>query len=287
MALARTAGSFRGGMTAYRRFLAGLAQRLGAQIPAGMECRRVFVEDGKLMGIQLADKGKMIGVKAGVVGCGLSQLNEFLSFSGSNTKGGLRTGPKPLGWRFTVALSVHAEAIPEGMASRAVWKESGAPLLEIEIADPQDYDLGPPDSRLIFLRTWMPFTAESLEVAFQRLVAARMFRQLTEIFPFLEFHVTRVFPDFRSAESSSKDEFSEIYGFVSPEFIPDNLRIYGAEGIGFSTGVSGLYAANGESYPTMGFFGSSVAAIQAIFSHVGQGGGASTDKLRDYWSFLE
>ena len=50
-------------------------------------------------------------------------------------------------------------------------------VLEIEVADPSDYGYSQPGHRLLFARTVMPFTRESLVVKRQRLIAARMLRQ--------------------------------------------------------------------------------------------------------------
>lgn len=287
VALGRTAGSFRGGMSAFRRFLLGLAQRLGAQVPTGLECRRIFIEDGKLRGIQLNDRGKMLITRAGVLGCSLSQAKESMSFTGRAGSSVLKAGAKTIGWRFTLALSVDREAVPEGMSERAIWNQPDAPPLEIEVADPTVYEQGGGDIKYIFLRTWLPFEQKSLDVSYQRLIAARMFRQLIELFPFLEFHVRRVYPDFRVSESTlGRDEFSEVYGFVSTDFIPDNLRLYREQSTGSVSGIKGLYVANGESFPTMGSFGPTVAAIEAMTHFTSSLGPSTVEKLRGFWSFL-
>jgi hypothetical protein len=125
----------------------------------------------------------------------------------------------------------------------------------------------------------MPFTQESLSADYQRLVAARMLRQANELLPFLEFHVTRIYPDFRMATESKnplgvapgkdkdqdqESELKEVYGFKSLEEIPDNLIVSSGKGLGSNSGIDGLFVASEESYPDLGSFGPTVAALEGV-----------------------
>lgn len=258
--VAATGAAFQGGASAYREFLLRLTRRLGAQIPEGVECRRVFVEDGKFQGVQVSTVGTMISAGGGVLGCSLAHVPEHVSVSGRHWMKQLKPAPKPVAWRFTLALTVHAEAIPSGMLPRVVWREAGAPAIEIEIVKPEDYGVtSEPGNRLVFLRTLLPFTQESLAAEYQRMTAARMLRQLTELMPFLEYHVVRVYPDFRAENS----EISEAFGFASPDMIPENLRVIVGKGVGSRSGIEGLFVASGESFPGLGGLGGTVAAFEA------------------------
>jgi hypothetical protein len=287
LALARTGASFRGGLTAYREFLLNLARRLGAFVVEDAACHRIFVENERLMGVQMTHRGKMIGVGGAVLGTALAHAKEFVSFSGKNRDDLLKESPLPSGWRFTLALTVHEEAIPPGMGTRVIWKEPGAPSLEIEVAEPSDYELGRSREKFIFLRTWLPFSPETLEPSYQKLVASRMFRQLTEIFPFLEYHVVNVFPDFRKGGQESEEEFREAYGFTATHRIPENLRCLSGTGIGCQSGITGLFVGNGESFPMLGSFGGTVAAFEAIsrFARAQQQPGER--KFERLWDFLQ
>ncbi|MGK5088692.1 hypothetical protein WDW86_14130 [Bdellovibrionota bacterium FG-2] len=270
LALSKTGASFRGGMSAYRQFLLRLAQRLGAHVPDKAECGRVFVERGRLLGVQIAHRGNMITVGGGTLGCSLSEIRDRIVTDGENTPGKLRSSLSPQGWKFTLALTVRREGIPPGVTQRMVWSETGASCLEIEFADSADYGLRDDDHRVLYLRTRVPFSTESLGTSFQRMLAARMFRQATEILPFLEFHVTRVYPDFRSAlpqearNESNNDEFSAAFGFAMPELVPGSLRVYSGEGVGVNSGIEGLFVNSNESYPKLGSLGPSVAAVEAV-----------------------
>lgn len=258
-ALARTASGMEGGVTAFRELLLRMAERLGVHIPAKAECKRIFIEKGRFVGVQIANQGNVIGARGGVVGCALSHAKERMVISGRNWVHRLKASNRPDGWKFTLALTVHAEAIPPGLSRRTIWQEPGAPALEIEVADPSEYQVDEPESRILFMRTLLPFRQETLDVGYQRVVAARMMRQLTELIPFLEYHVARVYPDFRV----ENDQFDQAYGFASIDLIPDNLRVYSGTGLGSRSGIEGLFLANNEAFPWVGSLGPSVAAIEA------------------------
>jgi hypothetical protein len=280
LSLSRAGGGFKGGMTVYREFLVNLANRLGVHIPPKVECRRLFIDKGRFTGVQVTSRGNMISTGGGILGCSLEKAYSRASYTGRSW---FRRKKKPsaaIGWKFTLAFTVHKEAIPNGILSRLVWQEAGAPPLEIEIVAPADYNVDEPDHRIIYLRTLMPFTLESLKPEFQRLKAGRMMRQLMDILPFIEFHVTRIYPDFREGgveggpfgladnsgeadEDAPPNELTELYGFTTLEAIPDNLKMYDGKGVGSTTGIEGLFVASEESYPALGNLGPTVAALES------------------------
>lgn len=258
LSLAQTGGSYLGGLSAFREYLLTLARRLGAHAPEKEVCRRIFIEEGRFVGVQITHRGRVISAGGGVLGCSLTHAREKISASGKTWKRKFKDSPAADGWKFTLALTVHAEAIPPGMSSRVIWKEPGAPVLEVEIAHPEAYGMADSQHRLVFVRTLMPFTQESLDMGYQRMIAARMFKQLTEIMPFVEYHVTRIYPDFRNDSL----EMSEVFGFASPHLIPDNIRCINGQGVGSRSGIDGLFVASGESFPELGSLGAVVAALE-------------------------
>lgn len=291
--LSRVSGAFKGGMSAYREFLLNLAGRLGAHVPAKTECKRIFVEKGRFAGVQIANRGNMILTQGGVLGCPLSKAYESLIYTGRTWLHRKKKGPAPIGWKFTLAMTVHKEAIPVGMKNRLIWQEPNAPVFEVEMVDPEDYKVdyhvGGSDHRVLYLRTVMPFTLESLNADFQRLTAARMVRQAMEIMPFLEYHVTRLYPEFRvpsqqktlfhmpnQVEETSEEDLDnqsqlrELYNFTKLEEIPSNLFVYDPtqKGVGPHSGIDGLFVASEESYPALGGFGATVAAFESVASLV-------------------
>lgn len=296
MALSRTGGSVRGGITAYREFLIRQAKGNGAHFADQMECRRIFVEHGKFAGVQtgLAQKGsaqgssldagspstaaqgEMISAEAGVLGCSLETALSRLHLTGKSWAHQRRKPPQLTGWKFTVSLTVRREALPPGSSDRMLWQENGAPPLEIEVVHPADYLSGHPEARIVHLRTVLPIEEQTLDRSYQRMIAARMIRQGMGIFPFLDSHILRIHPEFRS-ESRYVPELKEAYPFQKLEAIPDHLRVYAPEsGLGPQSGITGLYAANDQSYPKLGSLGPVVAAVESVMDlYFGQSRGAS------------
>lgn len=291
--LSRTGASYRGGLSAFRQFLIKQARELGAHYPGDAECRRVFIEGNRFQGVQVSGASKMISGGAAVLGCSRSRVESELTRESKSWfipwKKAEASPSQPVGWKFTLALYVRAEAIPEKMQTRAFWKERDAPLLEIEVIDPADYQLPDSSRVVVFLRTLMPFEPKSLERDYQRRIAGRMVRQATELIPFLEYHVTELYPDFRSGTSqlqslvkskatqpttsqptSEEDELGRVYGFSSLQMIPDALLCYQGRGIGPLTGVDKLYSASSESYPFLGSLGGMVSGLQAISEVTGR-----------------
>ncbi len=290
--LSRTGAAFQGGLTAFRGFLIKRAIELGAHFNPESSCKRIFIENQHFKGVQMGGSGNMISGATGILGCPVSRVDPNLI---QNSKPWYYFGQKkrdnsanPSGWRFTLALGVHQEAIPEKLQNRAFWQEKGAPLLEIEVAEPNSHENAQPGERVIFLRTLLPYEVESLDPDYQRRIAGRMFRKATELMPFLEYHVTQIYPDFRASSPAVRallrtqaetgrtegrpdgDEITRVYGFSSLDEIPDPLLCYSGQGIGPTTGVEKLYAASHESYPFLGDLGGIVAALQALSEATGR-----------------
>lgn len=286
LALSGTGVSFRGGLTAYRKFLIQLAERLGAHL-LQEECRSIFVEEGKFRGIQVSSHGKLIVGKNAILGCGLDLFRDRLFQPSGPSKLPLVASPPVEGWLFTLAMTVNLEAIPPGLGSRTVWKELGAPAVEIEVVNPEDYQTGANDRKLIFVRTQLPYTQEALSVAYQKKIASRLFRLTKRLLPYLEYHVVKLYPDFRDEQREDTEDFSEKYGFVSPEMIPHHLRLYYGDGVGVNSGVNGLFLASQESYPRLGTLGPTVAAIESLAKGLLQRGGNEFSKFQELWRPLE
>jgi phytoene dehydrogenase-like protein len=258
--LSPVSAGFRGGLGQFREHLKNLAMQNGAHVPEGLRARRIFIEEGRLVGVQLQSRGSVIGAQGGVVGCALDQIQEQASVSGRSWLRRFREAPQATSWRFTLALTVEADAVPVGAATRMIWSEAGAPPLEIEVVDPLDRGISQSRHRIIFLRTLVPFSPESLAPAYQRRIAGRMFRQLTEVMPFLEFHVVRIYPDFRD---DSDDDFRGAHPFSTLVEVPVNLRAGLRSGLGTRTGIEGLFVVSPEAFPELGSLGTAFAALEA------------------------
>lgn len=261
MAVAQSGGWYRGGAQKLRQDLIQAAMSLGATYDAALPCRAIFIEEGRFLGVQVSNRGSMITGKALAVGCGIDQAREYISTGAKKSwRRRLKRAPEATSWCFTLSLSVREGGVPAGMGPHLVWQDPGAPPLLIENVDPADYGLEGKGRRLLFLRTYLPFEHETLGVEYQRKVAARMLRQFVEIAPFVEYHLLRVYPDFRGDGS----ELSEVYGFPSLSLVPESLRRYRGTGVGVDSGVQGIYMVNGEAFPELGTLGSTVAAVEAL-----------------------
>lgn len=260
--LSKLGVSFKGGLTAYREHLFGLARKSGANILQDVKLNRIFVEKNKFVGIQVTDKGNMITAHAGILGSAIHNLSSKMIHM---SRSGLPREKKNLlvtsqGWKFTLALTVRSCAIPERLKQRSVWQERDAPALEFEFFKPSDYFIQNSEFLILYIRSMMPFEKESLDKEYQRLISKRMFQQALELFPFLEEHVLNLYPDF------NQKDWPGLYQFVSLEAIPETLKIYRGKGIGNQTGVDQLFISTGESYPELGDMGASLAALQSIRS---------------------
>jgi hypothetical protein len=268
LALGQTGASVRGGMTAYRELLLQNARRLGSTILESAETKRIFVENGKFIGVQLNVSGNMVGGTGCVLGSSFDEFSERVSMNGRNWFSLKRQWPDPSGWKFTVAFSVRNEAIPPGASRRMVWKENEAPPVELEIATNSEYGGRDKDKQIVFLRTVLPYSSESLKPEYQRLISARMFRLASELIPYLEYHVLSIYPDFRA--DAQADDLSVVYPFHKLSEIPENLKCYGEkQGLGnifqgSGSGIEGLFITSNQSFPELGNFGPTVASIEAV-----------------------
>lgn len=264
LGIGRTGAGFRGGMTEFRVFLLEQSKKWGADVSRDMSVSSIIIKQGLFNGIRLAQPAncEVVFAKALVLGCGLDSLRNNLQ---DEKKGilhirGLKRSPMPCAWRFTVALSVPVSAIPPGATTRMIWQEEGAPPLEIELGMPKDYGIQDSETVYLFLRSFLPFSKKSLDRSYQRVSAARMVRQATQIVPFLEDQWLQICPDFRKVECNT----FEFYPFQTLQQIPENLRVYSSAGVGFQSGISGISVASGESYPELGTLGGTKAALEAV-----------------------
>ena len=258
LSLSKTGAQFRGGMKSYRELLLEIAKRNGVHIAQKLECKRIFIDRGKFSGVQVIGRGNVVSGSFGVLGCSLERALQKVTYTGASWLVRPKKSKPPTGWKFTLSLDVSQEAIPKEMKSRSVWQEHGAPPMEIEVVDSITYGLNDPGMKILYLRCLMPFSSESLKPDFQRRVAGRMIRLAIDLMPFLENHVRRVFPDVRFKDSPD----SQIYGFPSLEEVPDNLKVYSGKGLGFLSGLQGLFLTSDESYPELGSLGSTTAALE-------------------------
>jgi hypothetical protein len=219
-------------------------------------------------GVQLAQQGNVVNAQGVITGCSLERVAEIM---GPGAKSGwrrLKIPSRPRYWRYTLAFNVRPEGLTPGATPWMIWKEEGAPEFEIEVLEPSDYGVRQSGFKTVQARTLMPFSKESLDSGYQRMISARILRQLAEIFPFFEDHLISAYPEFRDKSASLE---RSPYSFGTLEEIPENLRCTSAgggekegRGVGARSGIEGLFVASGESFPELGSLGPTVAALEGV-----------------------
>jgi hypothetical protein len=262
-ALSRTGGLWSGGagegIADLRAQLRTRAKELGVQFPSQVECQRVFIEGGRITGVQVSEQGPVIAVAGACVGTPLKHVAAITQVGGAQIFARMKTPPVPTGWRYTLAVSVPRALLKTADAAGPwlLYKEQGAPAIECELRST-------PEGASLNLRTVLPFEAATLEAEYQRLLAARMFRQVSEFIPGLLDLMDPALspgpvlvPDFRRPAAPTP------YGFASLAEIPDGLLVYDGAGTGSRSGVEGLFCVSSEAYPELGSLGGVVAAVEA------------------------
>jgi len=264
--LSRTGRSVVGGIAGYREFLIQKAKEVGIHIPfltpIHPDKMQIFIEEGQFVGLHLSTAGHVIRSPLGIVGCSLRGFKDLMTETGRSWFRRKTSALVPVGWKFTISLKVKKDVIPEKLSSRVVWQEKDAPPLEIEIAPSlhhRDATKGS-ENNVIYLRTCLPYHMDTLRSDYQQLAAKRMLRQAEEVLPFLSDHVVEMLPGMINGLQSSDG----LFQFKSLDLIPENLFIYQGQGVGIFSGIQGLYIASRESYPDLGSFGPTVAAVQVL-----------------------
>jgi hypothetical protein len=115
------------------------------------------------------------------------------------------THPESFWW--TVALTLNREALPPGATRVLQWTEEGAPPLVIEWVESENRELEESGFWVVFLRTLVPVSVlkEKDRTSILFTWSERMVRKLHSLFPFSEFHLSRMAPDIRDQEKFEKD----------------------------------------------------------------------------------
>jgi|GEM_PF-2344937 len=261
LAVARTSAAFQGGRTALKRLLTRVALRLGAHLPQGRHCKRIFADRGRLTGVQLSQSGNVIGVTGLGLGISLDEASTLLSEE-DRVRSALRNAEPVKGWLFTISVSLAGSSLPPGFSERMIWSSRNSPCLSLEIALPQDFGSEPSEQRIVFIRSELPFKEETLDPGYMRLMAARMVEQVNQISPGFSGRIVQSFPDYTRPDNS---QWSEAYSFKRLAEMPEYLRVYGRDGgqPGAGSGVEGLFVATREADPRMGDFAGVLAGIEA------------------------
>ncbi|MBU6375690.1 MAG: hypothetical protein KGQ59_06815 [Bdellovibrionales bacterium] len=262
LVLAHDGARCRGGMSGLRQLLYRVAARSGAQVAGpGVGVSRVFVEERRIQGVQLigAEDSRNLTQARGVFTS--RHPESVLTWISSERE---QSRPYPTSCellRVTIALAAKSEGIPVGLSERAIWREFGAPILEIERADPGEYGFLNTGNQFIFIRSYFPMEAIHWPTHRWKTVCQRMYRQACELIPFLEENVVRIFPDFRQQEFEaewtsyySQMELKRVEAFRAPVNVP---------GTPFLPQIEGLFYGHRSIAPAMGWMGEWAACLNA------------------------
>lgn len=149
-----------------------------------------------------------------------------------------------------------------GMHERCIWKENGAPALEIERSTPEAYGLPGHGHEAVFLRSVFPSDSMEWGPERWRVLLARMHRQACEVIPFLEENEFRRFPDFKAADFEA--QWNGFYGPAMPVARRELLRVpMGRPGKSAQLRIEGLFVLDGTQKPEWGSLGEFSDALEA------------------------
>ncbi|NDG85773.1 MAG: hypothetical protein EBX52_12155 [Proteobacteria bacterium] len=221
-----------------------LADR-GAHVAKPGQCKRVFVDRGTLVGVQMGDRSKMISAAAGICGMRSGTLHSLVSE-------GAGEAPRAAGWWFEMRFECEVPAVPAGVTRRMVYVEEGAPTLEILREE----------SGVFRLRTILPMEPSTLGRGFQRRLCERMMRVAGRLIPDLEYNVRKMVPDLRDAERVEGAELPALVPYENLDQIPVARRLCGHPGArGVLAGFSNLHPVNDETLPGLGALGAYRSAV--------------------------
>lgn len=202
------------------------AESLGVTVLRNSSISRVFLEKQHLVGIQVEGDGKMVSTRKLLASGDLSILASQIHQTASSASAHKKRIPMPLGWRFSIGLSVREEAIPAGAPQSFLISMANAPTIEVEWSSPAVYGLSDAGQRLIFIRTALPLQQQTLDREYQRKIAQRLLAALAEVFPFLEYNLIRMLPDVRDHEQAEQIDLPEAYPFQEVSQIPYELLLW-------------------------------------------------------------
>lgn len=260
------------GRSAISEGLLELARELGVEVIEDSEVERIDVEGGRARRVHLRGR-KPCDAHHVLAQRSLAELRKVCKMPISFRR--LKESREPRGWRFCAGLTLHPDFMPAMLGHRMIWKEPHAPVVSLEVMK----------SGEVALSTVLPFQEETLSPDYQALMMSRMFRLVTEVFPFMEYYLVRMFPDFR--EGNLPDEMKEVYAFDRLEAIPGELLYYPHPGVkatadGYRSGIKNLYVCSPESYPNLGQYGTMLAAFEAVLAGVTSSGKEALARAREW-----
>lgn len=189
---------------------------------------------------------------------------------------------EPTHWRYSMLLSVDADGVPEGMASRVIHVADPSLPLDEEnflmirsLPATQELKRGRKTARII-ASALVPFKPSSLDYEYLRRLSGRMLRQLETVMPFIDFNILQLMPDFRADVRGIKECYPE--GRLS--LVPEHLHQYYVKGgkeqqtvgvLPVSTPHANLYFCGRTLWPAWGSYGEVLSAARVADAVTGIG----------------
>jgi hypothetical protein len=138
--------------------------------------------------------------------------------------------------------------------------------LEILVLDPVHFRATPPGYRVILARTWLVTEGpHSVSPERLRVLAARMFESVTQVFPRIEERMVRLFPDFRDEDHFFGVLRSLAWNPSDSQLLEPLSQYRWLEGArGEATSLEGFSWVHEDSYPQWGDLSSVLAGLEAL-----------------------
>lgn len=178
-------------------------------------------------------------------------------------------------WRLGIQFVINKSGIPQGMAQNlACVSDFDLPLENENFISIQVLPHEQQDKVTLHLRVLVPCRQEYRDGHFLRMLAGRVLRRTEEVMPFLEMHIHKTIPEFRS----SSNTFSDMVPNFGSDNLDHNLFQYyvreskecqGLHGLSWATPHQNVYFLGSLVWPALGTYGEAKVARDVVESIVG------------------
>lgn len=258
---------FRGGYMSLKKRLADVIRACGGVVRTNTHMEALAVENQKIIGVVLDSYEGVCTADSIIL---FSRIRNLYATLPERMKDPsvVRAVDRvvPTHWRFTVSVTVDPEVVPIGVTPHMVYVGSSKyPLEEDNFLRIQT--LG--NEGMILVTALVPYKASCLDYGYLRRLSGKMLQALSTIFPFVEEHIQKIYPDFRENEESIR----AVYQFDGPDWVPEKLLQFYVRGHhlvqdfwgpSLTTPHPNLYFGGRSIWPALGSYGEVVTARKII-----------------------
>jgi hypothetical protein len=212
------------------------------------QLKRVFVDRGNFVGVQLDRNSKMIPSKGGIVASHYDSLTRIMSEE-------VALISSESGFRFEMRFECAPHSLPRGISSRMIFVDGDSPILELIHESPGSF----------VLRTFLSLDGASFDASFQRRLCERMIKVAGHYIPDLEYNLKGMTPDLRDGERAETIELPALYPYQESSQVPAERLVFensNRSSSGYQSPVGNLFLANAEANPSMGLYGPYQSMVQ-------------------------